>query len=423
MSSTVQTRSDNTRSTRQGAKEGERDPERHGRAEVGSTCLDLVGGVEMVVAPLRPRPMDSAAAWHRRPGPLQAGQVIDERYEVVEIISNGATADVCMVRHRVLGRRFALKALRTECSRDLEFTERLLREARALAAMNHPNIVSITDSGRLVTGEPYFVMEYVEGISLDRLLREGGPLDAGLALEVVAGVCDALDAAHRLGIIHRDVKPDNIYVVQRRGVSCVKVLDFGLARVVGQGRLTRPNTTHGTPEYMSPEQNMGLEIDPRTDIYSLGITLYELLCGRLPFIADSYVALAHQHMYAPLPSFRRWLTEGNPALRLEGIVRRCAEKDREHRYASVWELARAIDPFRVPDRTLRMPAPSDLSPAVSAPGPSPGPSPRRSEEVSAKELPSVVGLRYASLLQWTIVGCCLGTLMLALAYWLKMGHG
>jgi serine/threonine protein kinase len=187
--------------------------------------------------------------------------------------------------------------------------------------------------------------------------------------------------------------------------------------------LTRPNTTHGTPEYMSPEQIMGLEIDPRTDIYSLGITLYELLCGRLPFIADSYVALAHQHMYAPLPSFRRWLTEGNPALRLEGIVRRCAEKDREHRYASVWELARAIDPFRVPDRTLRMPAPSDLSAAVSAPGPSPGPSPRRSEEVSAKELPSVVGLRYASLLQWTIVGCCLGTLMLALAYWLKMGHG
>jgi eukaryotic-like serine/threonine-protein kinase len=423
MSSTVQTRCGNTRSTRQGAKEGERDPERHGRAEVGSTCLDLVGGVEMLVAPLRPRPMDSAAAWHRRPGPLQAGQVIDERYEVMEIISNGATADVCMVRHRVLGRRFALKALRTECSRDLEFTERLLREARALAAMNHPNIVSITDSGRLVTGEPYFVMEYVEGISLDRLLREGGPLDAGLALEVVAGVCDALDAAHRLGIIHRDVKPDNIYVVQRRGVSCVKVLDFGLARVVGQGRLTRPNTTHGTPEYMSPEQNMGLEIDPRTDIYSLGITLYELLCGRLPFIADSYVALAHQHMYAPLPSFRRWLTEGNPALRLEGIVRRCAEKDREHRYASVWELARAIDPFRVPDRTLRMPAPSDVSPAVSAPGPSPGPSPRRSEEVSAKELPSGAGLRYASLLQWTIVGCCLGTLMLALAYWLKMGHG
>lgn len=380
----------------------------------------------MLVAPLRPRPIDSAAAWHRRPGPLSVGQVIDERYEVVEIISNGATADVCMVRHRVLGRCFALKALRTECSRDLEFTERLLREARALAAINHPNIVSITDSGRLATGEPYFVMEYVEGISLDHLLREGGPLDAGLALEITAGVCEALDAAHRLGIIHRDVKPDNIYVVQRRGVSCVKVLDFGLARVAGQGRLTRPNTTHGTPEYMSPEQNMGLDVDARTDIYSLGITLYELLCGRLPFSADSYVALAHQHMYAPLPSFRRWLTEGNPALRLEGVVRRCAEKDREHRYASVWELARAIDPFRVPDRTLRMPTPPERGPAGPAPQPdrgsSPSPSRASREEASRKELP-VGGLRYASLLQWTIVGCCLGTLMLALAYWLKMGHG
>lgn len=380
----------------------------------------------MPVAPLRPRPIDSAAAWHRRPGPLQAGQVIDERYEVVEIISNGATADVCMVRHRVLGRRFALKVLRTECSRDLEFTERLLREARALAAMNHPNIVSITDSGRLVTGEPYFVMEYIEGISLERLVREGGPLDAGLALEIAAGVCEALDAAHRLGIIHRDVKPDNIYVVQRRGVSCVKVLDFGLARVAGQGRLTRPNTTHGTPEYMSPEQNMGLEVDARTDIYSLGITLYELLCGRLPFMADSYVALAHQHMYAPLPSFRRWLTEGNPALRLEGVVRRCAEKDREHRYASVWELARAIDPFRVPDRTLRMPAspaaPPEMNVAGSPAQTSSGSPPPRPEEASQGER-SFAGLRYASLLQWTIVGCCLGTLVLALAYWLRMGHG
>jgi serine/threonine-protein kinase len=354
---------------------------------------------------------------------LRLGQVIHGRYEVVELLSKGATTDVCRVRHRVLGRFFALKVLRTECSRDVEFSERLLREARALGSMSHPNIVSITDSGRLSSGEPYFVMEYVEGISLDRLIREQGPLDLGLALEVALGVCEALDAAHRLGIIHRDLKPDNIYVVQRAGVSCIKVLDFGLARVAGQGRLTRPNTTHGTPEYMSPEQNMGQEVDARTDVYSLGVTLYEMLCGRLPFGAESYVALAHQHMYAPLPSFRRWLTEGSPALRVEAVVSRCMEKAREHRFASISELARALTPFRLPDKTLRLPRPfANCSPAGALTA-SPSAAEPSSKERTQRLQPMFSALSYASLLQWAVVGCCLGTLVLALAYWLGLGQG
>lgn len=364
--------------------------------------------------------------------------MIDGRYEVVEVLSNGATADVCKVSHRVLSRSFALKALRTECSRDVELSERLLREARALGALSHPNIVTITDSGRLPSGEPYFVMEYVEGVSLEELLREQGPLEVGLALEIAAGVCEALDAAHRIGIIHRDLKPDNICVVQRAGRSLVKVLDFGLARVAGQGRLTRPNTTHGTPEYMSPEQNMGLEVDERADIYSLGVTVYEMLCGRLPFVADSYVALAHQHMYAPLPAFRRWLTEDSPALRVEALVSRCVEKDREHRYGSAAELARALAPHRVPDRTLRLPRAMEQKPlGVSHGGVGPGmrpatPGVRRSVRSSAttlapaapkrlNDVPEVRGLRYSYLLQWAIVGCCLGTLILVLVYWLGGG--
>ena len=123
------------------------------------------------MAPLRHRPKDAAADWHRRTGPLRVGAMIDDRYEVVELLSNGATADVCKVRHRVLGRQFALKVLRTECARDVEYSERLLREARALGALNHPNIVTITDCGRLPTGEPYFVMESVEGISLEDLMH------------------------------------------------------------------------------------------------------------------------------------------------------------------------------------------------------------------------------------------------------------
>jgi eukaryotic-like serine/threonine-protein kinase len=374
------------------------------------------------VAPLRHRPKDAAADWHRRSGPLRVGELIDDRYEVVSVLSNGATADVCKVQHRVLGRRFALKVLRSECSRDVEFSERLLREARALGSLNHPNIVTITDSGRLPSGEPYFVMEYIEGVSLDQLMHEHGPLDTGLALEVVAGVCEALEATHRIGIIHRDLKPDNICFVQRGGNSCVKVLDFGLARVAGQGRLTRPNTTHGTPEYMSPEQNMGLEVDARADIYSLGVTLYEMLCGRLPFTADSYVALAHQHMYAPLPAFRRWLTEDSPALRVESVVSRAVEKDREHRYGSAAELSRALTPFRVPDRTLRLPrrvAPRPLGvtyPAARASATTLAPVGGSQVKASPAR-----GLRYTYLLQWAIVGCCLGTLILVIVYWLGGG--
>ena len=386
------------------------------------------------MAPLRHRPKDAAANWHRRSGPLRLGEIIDGRYEVVEVLSNGATADVCKVRHRVLGRSFALKALRTECSRDVELSERLLREARALGALSHPNIVTITDSGRLPSGEPYFVMEYVEGVSLEELMREQGPLEVELALEIAAGVCEALDAAHRIGIIHRDLKPDNICVVQRQGRSWVKVLDFGLARVAGQGRLTRPNTTHGTPEYMSPEQNMGLEVDERADIYSLGVTMYEMLCGRLPFIADSYVALAHQHMYAPLPAFRRWLTEDAAALRVEAVVSRCVEKDREHRYGSASELQRALGPYRVPDRTLRLPRKMEQKPLGVSPDAERAetPGPRRSVRSSATTLApvgarrtngvsEVRGLRYSYLLQWAIVGCCLGTLILVLVYWLGGG--
>jgi serine/threonine-protein kinase len=358
---------------------------------------------------------------------LRVGELIDDRYEVVEVLSNGATADVCKVRHQVLGRPFALKVLRSECSRDAEFSERLLREARALGALSHPNIVTITDSGRLPSGEPYFVMEYVEGISLDQLMSEQGPMDLGLALEVAAGVCEALDAAHRIGIIHRDLKPDNICVVQRGGKSCVKVLDFGLARVAGQGRLTRPNTTQGTPEYMSPEQNMGLEVDARADLYSLGVTLYEMLCGRLPFTADSYVALAHQHMYAPLPAFRRWLTEDSPALRVEPVVNRAVEKDREHRYGSAAEMSRALTPFRAPDRTLRLPRRVEPRPigvayaAARASATTIAPLGRVGGAASARAS-TPTSLRYSYLLQWAIVGCCLGTLILVLVYWLGGGH-
>jgi eukaryotic-like serine/threonine-protein kinase len=337
-------------------------------------------------------------------GGLRVGQLIDHRYQVVELLWSGVTAYVYRVRHPVLGRSFALKALRAECCSDAEWVQRLSREARMLATLSHPNIVAVVDSGWLPTGEPYFVMEYVEGVSLESWIREG-PLEVDVAAEVAIGICDALEAAHEIGIVHRDLKPENVWVERKGGVCSVKVLDFGLAQSRDQRRLTHPSTTYGTPVYMSPEQAEGSSADGRTDIYSLGVSLYEMLCGRPPFDADTYLALAHQHRYAPLPPFSRWLRPGSAALRLEPVVARCLEKEASRRYESAAALREALEPFRARGETLRLtpPAPRALvrgwrrTVAQPPPGASGG--------------SAAASLRYSTLGWWMLVGSCLGGLI------------
>jgi eukaryotic-like serine/threonine-protein kinase len=356
-----------------------------------------------------------AAPGHSPEYGFQVGQVIDGRYQIMELLWSGATAHVCRVRHTVLGRTFALKTLRTECCRDAEWVQRLLREARALASLTHPNIVAVIDQGWLPSSEPYFVMEYAPGVSLERWLR-AGPMELEVVLEVAGSICDALEAAHQLGIVHRDLKPENIRVDQRGGKFSIKVLDFGLAQVAGLQRLTRPSTTHGTPQYMSPEQVTGTRTDARTDLYSLGVMLYEMLCGRLPFSAQSYLALAHQHGYAPPPPFRRWLPANSPALRLEPLVLRLLQKDRALRFQSALELGQALAPFRARSATVRLrtvtPAPGSV--AVQPKVPSAPSTP------AAYELPPGFAARplsYATLAFWAVLGVCLGGALWQLAVW------
>lgn len=266
---------------------------------------------------------------------------------------------VYRVRHRALGKLFALKVMRDELASDRIVAARFVQEARAMAALDHPNIVAITDFGELDGGVPYFVMELLEGESLASLLRREGAIDARRALGIVRQIASALTVAHAAGIVHRDLKPDNVHVGPG---DSVKILDFGIAKVLGSSRLTRTGMIFGTPHYLSPEQASGGPVDHRADLYSLGVLLYELLAGRVPFEADSFMGVLTQHLYTePVPPSR--LRSSDETLgALEPIVLRCLQKSPDARFPSAAELIAALDAI---DR-------EDLSTAPHRPaGPSP----------------------------------------------------
>ncbi len=339
------------------------------------------------------------------------GTLVDSRYELVELVAQGAMATVHRARHRVLGRSFALKALRPELCQDPELVARFTREAEALASLNHPNVVRINDFGALPSGEPYFVMEYLDGACLDALIRREAPLEVGLVLEIAAGITEALLAAHRRGIIHRDLKPDNVHVSRSAsGALSVKVLDFGLARVLGQSRLTRPNMVCGSPEYMSPEQATGREAGVPSDIYSLGVMLYEMLTGRLPFESDSYVGLVYQHVYAPPLPLYRVLPELTDLGPVDSLVMRCLEKSAKERFSSMAEFAAMLESLRSPADEH---APPPVSHAVSVPG-------RAGADATLPPRSSSTALDVRVIARWLLLGCLTGLMLLAVANGLRV---
>jgi serine/threonine-protein kinase len=273
------------------------------------------------------------------------GSVIDDRYEVEAVLGEGGMGTVYRVRHRILERLFALKALRLDLARDADLGERFLREARAVASISHPGVVQITDFGALPTGQTYFVMELLTGEPLSTLLGKGGPLPAARAVRLLLEMIEALSAAHAAGVVHRDLKPDNVLVCPTQSGETVKILDFGLAKVAGQSRLTQAGVVFGTPHYMSPEQASGGTVDERTDVYALGVVMYQMFTGRVPFEADSYMGVLTKHLYvAPTPpsELLGGLTELGA---LELVVLRCLEKKPERRYASMRALADEISRF------------------------------------------------------------------------------
>ncbi len=313
--------------------------------------------------------------------PPQPGDLIADRYELEELVGTGGMSTVFRARDRQLERLVAIKILHEHYAEDPEYLERFRREARAVARLSHPNIVTVIDRGA-DDGRQYIVFENVEGENLKELVVRSGPLPVRQALELAVAVADGLAFAHGQGLVHRDVKPQNVLLSSE---GEVKVTDFGIARSlhVDHG-MTQTGTVLGTGEYLAPEQASGKPVSPATDVYSLGVVLWELLAGDVPFTGDNFVAVALRHVNEPLPSLRARRPDVSP--RLEAAVERALAKDPAQRFPSMAAFAEELraclaEPEAPPMDDLavtRVTAPVHASPPLRAdPPPRAGRSRRR----------------------------------------------
>jgi serine/threonine-protein kinase len=297
------------------------------------------------------------------------GEVLADRYELEELVGTGGMSSVFRAHDRLLDRKVALKVLHQQYTDDEEYVERFRREARSVASLSHPNIVTVIDRGEH-EGRQFIVFEYVDGENLKRLIERRGPAPVATALELGAQIARGLSFAHQQGLVHRDVKPQNVLL---NGDGQAKVTDFGIARSLDmQHGMTQTGTVLGTSDYIAPEQAQGQRVDEHTDIYSLGVVLYELLTNEVPFPGENFVAVAMRHINEPPPPIRDKRPDVPP--RVEAAIHRAMAKNPDDRWQTMAEFCRELDECLAEVQGTQVAAPvlasqpTTVTPAVAAPG-------------------------------------------------------
>jgi eukaryotic-like serine/threonine-protein kinase len=300
---------------------------------------------------------------------LDEHTLIDGRYRILHHVGSGGMADVYCAEDTHLGRRVAVKLLHRRFAQDTEFVERFRREASSAAALQHPNVVNVYDRGEF-DGTYYIAMEFAEGQSLKELIATEAPLPIDRAIDIALQILVAARFAHRRGVIHRDIKPQNVIIDTDEREDNVKVADFGIARS-GSSEITEVGAIMGTAQYLSPEQAQGRQVSAASDLYSIGIVLFEMLTGRAPFDGDSAVAVALKHVSQPVPSLRGLRPEVSP--QLEAVVMKALAKDAGERYADAESFIRDLDAARAAPATKSDGGSTAAFAAVPVPMPAPPP--------------------------------------------------
>ncbi|PIE19542.1 MAG: serine/threonine protein kinase, partial [Proteobacteria bacterium] len=276
------------------------------------------------------------------------GQIIGGRYRLTKLLGEGGMGAVYAAEHINITKTVAVKLLHPEISSNQEAVTRFKQEAQSASSIGHPNIIGIDDFFTMEDGRVCLIMEFLKGESLnDRMVVPGG-LAPDQAIDLMVQVCEGLEAAHDKGIIHRDMKPENVFIATVHGREIVKILDFGIAKVTGNedNNLTKTGTVFGTPHYMSPEQALGHKVDVRADVYSVGVMLFEIFTGQVPFQAESFMGVLSQHITKPTPAPSSF-TPGRPVPpMMDDIILTAMAKEVDKRFASMGALKGALMAFR-----------------------------------------------------------------------------